>query len=77
MTDFNESDHTRLVLLEKQIAELRRDVKTQTTATRDLLDAWNSAKWLVGLVRLIGSVAVALGACYALFKGIYTLGKGG
>lgn len=72
-----ESDHTRLVLLERQIKEMREDVQAQTAATRDLLEAWNSAKWLIGVVRLFGSIAVALGACYALFKGIHTWGKGG
>lgn len=72
-----ESDHTRLVLLERQIKEMREDVQAQTAATRDLLEAWNSAKWLIGVVRLFGSIAVALGAYYALFKGIHTWGKGG
>lgn len=77
MTEFTESDHTRLALLERQIKEMREDVQAQTIATRDLLEAWNSAKWLISVVRLLGSISVALAACYALFKGIHTWGKGG
>lgn len=73
----DEDPIVRIALLEREVSDLRVAVQAQTKATRDLIEAWNSAKWLVGLIRLLGSIAVAIGACYALWRGIHAWDKGG
>lgn len=73
MTD--ESDHTRLVLIEQQVGELRRTLDEQTQLTRDLVEAWRSAKGLLAFVQLAAKVSAAIAGLVLVIKGIGNLGK--
>lgn len=64
----DESDHIRLVLIEGQLADLAVRVEEQTKVTRDLVEAWQSAKTLVSFIRLLASIAVAGAVLIAVLK---------
>ena len=64
----DESDHIRLVLIESQISDLAVRVEEQTKVTRDLVEAWQSAKTLVSFIRLLASIAVAGAVLIAVLK---------
>lgn len=71
MTD--ESDHTRLVLIEQSVAELGRQVEMQTQATHDLIEAWKSAKALLAVIVFLSKVATACGVLWLTVKGFREL----
>jgi hypothetical protein len=73
MTD--ETDHTRLVLIEQNVEALTRAMEMQTTATRDLVDAWQSAKGFLTFVQLAAKIAAAIGGLVLVVKGIGSWGK--
>ena len=70
----SESDHTRLVLLEQDMKELSRQLAMNTSATLDLVEAWQSAKAMIAFVFLMSKIAVAVGICYAAIKGLIHIG---
>jgi len=55
------SDSSEITALRQDVAALSRDVK-------DLVDAWNTARGVVRFVKLLGSVATAVAAMWALIK---------
>jgi hypothetical protein len=65
-----ESDHVRLVLIELQMAEIRREMQAQTQATQDLIEAWRSAKGSLIFLQTLAKIIGALGVIYLGFKGI-------
>lgn len=71
MTD--ESDHTRLVLIEQQVRDLRLDVQDMTQATHDLIEAWKSAKVLLMLIVFLAKVMTACGVIWLSVKGFREL----
>lgn len=52
-----------LALLEKDFADYKRQHE-------DMVRTWSAAKTMLGLIKLLGGVAVALGALYAVSRGI-------
>ena len=73
MTD--ESDHTRLVLIEGQVREIKNAMETQTQATQDLVEAWRSAKTLLAFVQLAAKVGAACAAIWLMGKGLFHFGE--
>lgn len=67
MTDNHELRELRL-----EVAELKEIVMAQAKATEGLVDAWKTAQGMVRLVKILGYVATAVTAVYAMFR----LGKG-
>ena len=57
------SDDQRLTEIEIKLDKLATDVE-------DLVAAWKAAAWLVGLVKWVGGIAVAITAILTLIKGI-------
>ena len=68
MTDQNATEHSRdLRALTLKVDQLSGDV-------HDLVEAWNTAKGLIRLVKLMGALSTSVAAVYALFK-LGVLGK--
>lgn len=51
-----------------EIALLRQEVRELTGQVHDLVEAWNTARGVVKFVKLLGSLATAAAAVWALFK---------
>lgn len=70
-----ESDHTRLVLIDQRLTELSRQVEAQTQTTADLVDAWRSAKTFLSFVQLLAKFAAAIGGLWLMAKGFMGMVK--
>ncbi len=68
MTGQSENDQIRLALVERSLVEIRRDLLANTKMTADLLDAWNSSKFLLKTIFLIAKVSTALVAIVVAIK---------
>jgi hypothetical protein len=55
------TDNTDLARVEKKVDDLTLEI-------RSLVDAWNTARGVVKFVKVIGSVATAITAVWALLK---------
>ena len=71
MTD--ESDHVRLVLIEKQMREMTAQMEMQVAATRDLVDMWRSARTMIAFVQILAKVGAACAALWLMGKGVVGL----
>lgn len=72
MTD--ESDHVRLVLIEGRMKEMTEQMELQAQATRDLVEAWRSAKTLIAFVQLAAKIGAACAALWLMGKGLLQIG---
>lgn len=54
--------------LRREIHECREEVKQLSSDVRDLIEAWQTARGLVKFVKLIGSIATAFAALWALWR---------
>lgn len=54
--------------LRREVLELKEIVMAQAKATEGLVDAWKTAQGMVRLVKILGSVATAAAAIWALFR---------
>ena len=61
-------EEKRLLEIENKIENLERKIDTLTTDISDLVAAWKAANWLVGLVKWIGGLAVAVTAIATVIK---------
>jgi hypothetical protein len=75
LSDGPEADHTRLVLIERQLADVQRTQQLQVQQTADLLEAWKSAKVLLTFIVFLAKVATAGAVLYATTKGLLSLAK--
>lgn len=55
------SDSSEITALRQDVAALRRDVK-------DLVEAWDTARGVVKFMKVLGSIATAITATWALIK---------
>lgn len=76
MNTTDESDHTRLVLLENQVKDLKSLVEMQVNATQDLVDAWESAKGFLAFLQLMGRVVTALAKISAVVAAAWLAVRG-
>lgn len=58
----------RLQKLEIGMLELQQSLAKNTLATTDLLLAWNSSKWFLGLVKVGAATVVGLAAGWAVLS---------
>lgn len=68
MTD--ESDHVRLILIERRLEEVIDQMEAQTQATQDLVEAWRSARTMIAFVQVLAKVAAAIAALWLMARGI-------
>ena len=61
-------EEKRLLEIETKIDQLERKIDTLTTDVGDLVAAWKAANWLVGLVKWVGGIAVAISAIATMIK---------
>lgn len=54
--------------LEQEVVSLRGDVLELSHQVHDLVQAWNTARGMVKFVRVVGGIATALAATWALVK---------
>ena len=73
MTD--ESDHTRLVLLEQDVKELSRQLERNTATIQDMVDAWQSAKGFIAFMFLMSKISIALGVVWLSIKSVIAFGR--
>lgn len=53
--------------LRREVSELKELVMAQAKATEGLVDAWKTAQGMVRLVKILGYIATAAAAVWALF----------
>lgn len=64
----NNQDNYELQELRKEVQELKEIVLANAKATEGLIDAWKTAQGMVRLVKILGSIATAGAAIWALFR---------
>lgn len=62
--------HTQVLIQRAAQATLEKELADFKKQHEDMLRTWSAAKTMLGIIKLMGGVAVALGAIYALAKGI-------
>ena len=65
--DHNEA--VELALLRADVDLLKVCIDRQSGQIAELLSAWNAASTLVSFIKLLGGIAIALGAVIAFIKG--------
>lgn len=70
LTEHQIFEEKRLLEMESSIKDLKNEVALLSKDVSDLVSAWKAANWLVGLVKWVGGVAVAITAIVSLVKGI-------
>lgn len=70
LTEHQIFEEKRLLEMESSIKDLKNEVALLSQDVSDLVSAWKAANWLVGLVKWVGGVAVAITAIVTLVKGI-------
>lgn len=63
------NDAVEIALLRQDVEMLKVTIDKQSKQIEDLLAAWNGAATLVSFIKLLGGVALAVGAIIAFFKG--------
>ena len=53
-----------------QIATLENEFREYKRQQEDLVRTWSAAKTMISVIKLLGAIALALGAIYAVAKGI-------
>ena len=62
--------HAQQLIQRAQIATLENEFREYKLQQEDLVRTWSAAKTMINIIRLLGAVALALGAIYAVAKGI-------
>ena len=62
--------HAQQLIQRAQIATLENEFREYKLQQEDLVRTWSGAKTMINIIRLLGAVALALGAIYAVAKGI-------
>ena len=62
--------HAQQLIQRAQIATLENEFREYKRQQEDLVRTWSAAKTMINIIRLLGAVALALGAIYAVAKGI-------
>ena len=62
--------------LEQEVVSLRGDVSELSHQVHDLVQAWNTARGMVKFVRVVGSIATAVAAVWALTKLGFSMAAG-
>ena len=62
--------HAQQLLQRAQIATLENEFREYKRQQEDLVRTWSAAKTMINIIRLLGAVALALGAIYAVAKGV-------
>jgi len=62
-------EEIRLAEIENSIKALDEKFDALKKDVEDLVTAWKAANWLVGFIKWAGSVAIAITALFAMFKG--------
>ena len=63
-------EEKRLLEMESTLKDLKDEVAVLSKDVGDLVTAWKAANWLVGLVKWVGGIAVAITAILTMVKGI-------
>lgn len=59
----------QIALLEQEVSHLKQEVSELNTSVKELVDAWKAATGMLKFIRVLGMVAAAISAIYALFQG--------
>lgn len=70
LIDHQLAEEKRLLEIEQTIKSLESKLDILQTDVSSLVSAWKAAGWLVGVVKWVGGIAVALTAISVLLKGI-------
>lgn len=62
--------HAQQLIQRAQIATLENEFREYKRQQEDLVRTWSAAKTMLNIIKLLGAVALALGAIYAVAKGI-------
>lgn len=62
--------HAQQLIQRAQIATLDNEFREYKRQQEDLVRTWSAAKTMINIIKLLGAVALALGAIYAVAKGI-------
>jgi len=62
--------HAQQLIQRAQIATLENEFREYKRQQEDLVRTWSAAKTMINIIKLLGAVALALGAIYAVAKGI-------
>ena len=62
--------HAQQLIQRAQIATLENEFREYKRQQEDLVRTWSAAKTMINIIKLLGAVALALGAIYAVVKGI-------
>lgn len=57
-----------IAVLARDVELLREEVEELSKSTQALVDAWNTATGLVKFIRLLSTVAAAMGALYMFLR---------
>lgn len=62
--------HAQQLIQRAQIATLENEFREYKRQQEDLVRTWSAAKTMINIIKLLGAVALALGAIYAVAKGV-------
>ena len=62
--------HAQQLIQRAHIATLENEFREYKRQQEDLVRTWSAAKTMINIIKLLGAVALALGAIYAVAKGI-------
>ena len=62
--------HAQQLIQRAQFATLENEFREYKRQQEDLVRTWSAAKTMINIIKLLGAVALALGAIYAVAKGI-------
>lgn len=64
-----QSMNARMLQQNAELVRIRERIERQESATRDIVSAWKAGGTVLTVVKIIGSVALAITATWALLKG--------